>query len=296
MICIFFVPGMFGSTIEYVLRSFSGELDGLNAIILDDGSMHSFRTQKHLTDRDDFISFFTNRDPLVTVATPIYPLRDTKLPELLSICQPLLTVNDKRIFVYADSVEYAELNMLFQYHKISVGGALQYGLDIFCGNNASDIVKWNPRYTHWNQMKPWELREWFSFFYPGYIQEWLDAPNQVDSSWTKVSTRDILTDSNNTFSRIITQAGLSVKHAELDNFSNVWRSKQQYIIDEYHLINRIVECTLNSTDLEWTAINIIAESMIQQKLRAAGFEIRCDGLDTFPTNSSSLRILLVPVN
>jgi hypothetical protein len=50
MICVFFVPGMFGSTVEYVLRAFTNELDNIDAEILSDGSMHSFKTQMHLTD------------------------------------------------------------------------------------------------------------------------------------------------------------------------------------------------------------------------------------------------------
>lgn len=287
---------MFGSTIEYVLRSFSNELDDLNATILEDGSMHSFRTQKHLTNKDDFISFFSDRDPLVSVITPIYPFKDSKLPGLLDICRPLLTDNDYRIMIYADSFEYAELNMLFQYHKIAMGEALQFGLDIFCGNNTSDIVQWNPTYTHWSQMKPWELREWFSFFYPQWIQEWLDAPGQVDSTWLKVSTRDILTNTQDTFAKIIAHSDLSAKQDELTVFSNVWRDKQQYILDEYQVINQIIQHTLNSTEFDWEPRNIIAEAIVQQRLRTAGFEIQCDGLDTFPTNSSTLRSLLIPVN
>jgi hypothetical protein len=296
MICIFFVPGMFGSTIEYVLRSFSNELDDLNATILEDGSMHSFKTQKHLTNKDDFISFFSDRDSLVSVITPIYPCKDSKLPDLLDICRPLLTDNDHRIIIYADSFEYAELNMLFQYHKIAMGQALQFGLDIFCGNNTSDIVQWNTNYTHWSQMKQWELREWFSFFYPQWIQEWLDAPGQIDSSWLKVSTRDILTNTEDTFANIITKSKLSVRHDELAKFSNGWRGKQQYIVNEYNLIEKIIENTLNSTEFAWESTNIIAEAIVQQRLRTAGFETQCDGLDIFPTNSLTLRDLLIPVN
>lgn len=296
MICVFFVPGMFGTTVEYVLRAFTNELDNIEAEILPDGSMHSFKTQMHLTNRDDFVSFFTDRAPLVTVTTPIYPLKDTKLPELLSICQPSLTINDRRIFVYADSAEYAELNMLFQYHKISASKALQLELDIFCGDNASDIVKWNPLYTHWSQMKTWELREWFSFFYPGWTQEWIDASKQVDSLWTKVSTRDLLNDTEQTFKKIIQISGLSRNHKSLTKFANDWRQRQQYVLDEHKLINHAVECIITQVDFSWSDLNIIAEAMIQNKLREAGFEILCDGLNKFPTNAIEFHKLLMGKN
>lgn len=295
MICIFFVPGMFGSTVEYVLRSFTNELDNIYSEILSDGSMHSFQTQMHLTDRTEFVSFFSDRSKSVSIVTPIYPFNDTKLSELLELCEPYLLVDDKKILIYADSIEYAELNMLFQYHKISAGVKISLGIKIFCNNNIDNVQQWNPNYTHWDQMKTWELREWISLFYKKQLMECLDAPN-LAHGWQLVSTKDLLEDTRSTLERIIQWSGLSQNPKNLAEFANNWRRSQQYVLDEYKLINSAVSCTIAQVDFSWTRLNIVAEAMIQNKLREVGFDILCDGLNDFPTTSVELHKLLIGKN
>ena len=295
MICIFFVPGMFGSTVEYILRSFTNELDNIDSEILSDGSMHSFKKQMHLTDRSEFVSFFADRPDSVSIATPIYPFNNTKLSELLELCEPYLFNNDKRLLIYADSIDYAEINMLFQYHKISAGAKISMGLKIFCNNNIDNVQQWNPKYTHWDQMQTWELREWISLFYKKQLIEWLDAPN-LAQGWQLVSTRELLEDTQSTLERIIQWSGLSKNQKNLTEFANNWRRSQQYVLDEYQLINRAVSCTITQVDFSWNRLNIIAEAMMQNKLREVGFDVLCDGLDDFPTNSIELHKLLIGKN
>ena len=84
MICVFFVPGMFGSTIEYVLNNFTKERKPIEATILSDGSMHSFKKQAHQTDIAHTELFFKNSvsDEIVT---PIYPFKETHLSDILTV-------------------------------------------------------------------------------------------------------------------------------------------------------------------------------------------------------------------
>ena len=49
MINVFFVPGMFGSTIEFILRSYTNEYTPISAGIDSDGAMHSFNKEYHPT-------------------------------------------------------------------------------------------------------------------------------------------------------------------------------------------------------------------------------------------------------
>ena len=295
MICVFFVPGMFGSTVEYVLRAFTNELDNIDAEILSDGSMHSFKTQMHLTDRTNFISFFSQRPESVSVVTPIYPFNNAGLPELLELCNPYISDSDKKLLIYADSIEYAEINMLFQYHKISAGTKISFGLKIFCNDNFENVRQWNSVYTHWDQMQHWELREWISLFYKKQITEWLDAPTQ-SPGWQLVSTRDLLNDTEQTLEKIIQISGLSKNQKNLTEFASNWRCSQQYVLDEHQLIDRAVSCIITQEDFSWSSLNIIAEAMIQNKLRESGFEILCDGLNKFPTNSIEFHKLLIGNN
>lgn len=285
MIYIFFVPGTFGSTVEYVLRSFTKENIGVDAGICEDGSMHSYSKQSHLTNTKEFENFFVG-DVVNSVSTPIYPFADKHLPELLAIAQPYFNTTDRKILLYVDSLEYAEINMLFQYYK------LNKNLDVFCGNNSHNITQWNPAYTHWSDMKPWELREWLSLFYVPWVQEWMDSYQQVDPSFLRVSSRDILHNTHDTFNRIIDFCNLTNNDLNMCEFADNWQQHQQYVLDEYNLINNVVKCTINKTNFMWEPMSIVAESIVQQKFRAQGYEIQCDGLNTFPADSQTLYKLL----
>jgi hypothetical protein len=196
--------------------------------------------------------------------------------------------------MYADSLSAAELNLLFQYHKIAFGTKLQFGLTIFSGSNEHNIVNWNSDYTAWDQMKPWEWREWFSLFYAAWTQEWQQSRDQVPEYFLKIKNTDVLLDTESTLTKLIDFCKLTVKPG-LAEFVQKWQSKQQYIVDEFQLLDQIIDSTIAQQSLTWRPINIVAEAIVQQRLRAKGYEIRCDGLNTFPTDSTTLYNLLEKV-
>ena len=291
MIHVFFVPGMFGSTIEYITRSYSNELIPVAGKVLADGSLHSFSKAAHFRDILHIYDFF-KIGSATDVTTPIYPFRQQKLPEILEHHSQNIMPTHACILMYADSVRSAELNMLFQYHKISVG--LNMGVDIFCHGNENNIISWDPTYSHWSQMKPWQLREWISLFYVDWVSEWIDSVHQVEPKFLTIKNTDFLFDSVATANKIFNHCNLTQK-LKLDEFLNQWRLAQQYIVDEFNLLDRIIDCTISKQPLEWQPINIIAEAIIKQRLRTKGYEIRCDGLDKFPTDAIMFNILLEKV-
>lgn len=288
MIHIFFVPGMFGSTVEYVLRSYTKEYTPIVGRILDDGSMHSFKKEYHpvLSSSLDNLKLFKNSD---LITTPIYPFKTIHLPKILELYK-LKIENSYPILLYADSLQNAELNMLFQYHKIATGN-LQMGLDIFCGENSHNIVNWNPTYTSWKDMQHWELREWLSLFYVPWVQEWIDSQNQVPDNFLKIKNINLLFNPKETLLDIIKFCNLTLA-GDIDSFILEWQQKQDYIVREFNLLGDILTNTIEKNNFNWNGLNIISESIIQQRLREKGFEIRCDGLNTFPTDSISLYNLL----
>ena len=289
MINIFFVPGMFGSTIEYVLRSYTKEYTPVDAVILDDGSMHSYHKESHLRFKDEIAQDLKMLSPN-SITTPIYPFRKAHLPEILEAYREA-NISGHNILVHADSDRSAELNMLFQYHKIVAGQHIKFGLGLMAGVNSPDIVTWNPNYQDWSDMKPWEFREWFSLFYVPWFSEWIDSPGQVPDTFLKIKNVDVLFDTKKTLLKIIDFCGLTLSK-DLDPFINEWRSKQQYILDEFKLLDQIIEHTIANQDFSWKPINIISEAIIQQRLRKAGYEIKCHDLNTFPTDSKTLYFLL----
>jgi hypothetical protein len=288
MINLFYVPGMFGSTLEYVLSNYTHEHIPITAEICRDGSLHSYYKQAHVVDIESLAQLINNKK-LYKITTPIYPWKQLHLPEILSNFN--LTDDDHNVLMYAESLTAAELNMLFQYHKVAFGEIAPKGLDFFSGNNSHNIKNWNSNYTSWDQMQSWEWREWFSLFYVSWIQEWLQSASQVPEYFLKIKNTDLLFDTENTINCIIEFCGLTIK-PELDQFINNWLGKQQYIVDEFELLDQIIDSTITQRPLTWQPISIVAEAIVQQRLRAIGYEMRCDGLDTFPTDSRTLYNLL----
>ena len=285
MIHIFFVPGMFGSTVEHLLRNFTKEFIPTNAKIASDGSMHTFKKQNHPNSGSELTTM-----NLSAINTPIYPFADLHLPELLNLYS--IDSQDHCMLIYASSFKEAEQNILFQYHKISCG--LGKGLKIFYGSSVNakvDVKPWNQSYNEYSDLTPWEFREWFSIFYPSWIQEWQDSCKQVPGNWLQISSDSILYNTKNTFENIINFCQLT-KKCDLSDFVSQWQLAQQYILDEYTLINNIVSSTIKKLEYQWKIQNPVAEAIIQKKLRDNGFEIRCNGLNILPTNSIDLYNLL----
>jgi len=285
MINVFFVTGMFGSTVEYVLRSFTKEYENISiksVVIRDDGSMHSYRKQFHPCTLDELVKSVD-----ADISTPIYPIEECHLPEILEAFQHQVAFG-KSILIHANSLQSAEINMLFQYYKIATK---HKDLGVFCGNNTHNIINWNKNYQHWTQMQVWELREWLSLFYTAWVQEWIDSQYQVPTTFLKIQNTDLLYNTATTLNNIIDFAGLTIDKP-MDDFVLKWQQKQQYVVDEFDTLNQILINTLNQKDYEWKPVCIISEAIIQQRLRSNGFEIRCDGLNTFPTNAKTLYSLL----
>ena len=293
MICIPFVPGTFAMTIEYVIRTYTDEYINcrLDASIAPDGSMHSLIDTAN--DKQNHIIRANNILPAIatttenTVLTVIYPMVDLCAIDLLELIVNNKKDNDKLILMYIDTIECAEINMLFQYHKIAVGRYLHLaqGLGIFCSDNSI--------FSNWSDMRVWELRQRLSLFYTKRITEWVNVRDYNNTNVLKIKSSDMLTKTADTLKTIIHYCGLTLASSDkLENFSVKWRSKQQYVLDEYQLINNIVDAVINNQQLIWQPLNIIAESIIQQKLRASGCDLNCYMLDEFPTTADSLRALI----
>jgi hypothetical protein len=140
-------------------------------------------------------------------------------------------------------------------------------------------------------MQNWEFREWFSLFYTQWVQEWINAKQYINPNWYTVSVTDILNHTHETFLKMVKHFG-TLDEAEFDEFIKYWRSKQQYLIDERDILDKIVDSVISQTPYTWKDLNLISEAMIQKKLRDQGYEIKCYNLNKFPTNSEDLFVLL----
>lgn len=258
---------------------------------MDDGSMHSFKKEHHITNVKELDDFLGSDRSINAITTPNYPFKEFKLPELIGYFSTIPTWNtDTKILVHQKNLRQAELNLLFKYYKVCTGN-VNAGIGVLFGDSEKNWRQWNPAYSHWRQMQPWELREWFSIFYPGAVEEFITAPQHVTDEWLIIGNDDILYDTQRALETIIEHCGLTT-HGDLKNFVKQWQRAQRYIVDEFDLLDQIVQCSIQKQPLKWNPLNIISESIIQQRLRTLGYEIRCDGLNTFSTDSKMLYNLL----
>jgi hypothetical protein len=286
----FFVPGTFGSMIEMALRG-ATSLDGtLDIQVAADGSAHRFMGRFHPGALNEIVC----EDPDLPITTVRYPFADTKLDEILQRFEQVWPNwhTDTKILIRCPDMAAAELNLLMQHHKIGIGTArcLQETDHALSQHEIKMIQLWNPSYQHWLDMKRWEYREWFSLFYPGWVQDWMpDTPQ----GFVVLTNMEILQDVHQVLDRIVQVCGVTATD-RLAPFLDQWRSRQQYVIDEHATIQSIVPAVLGGQDLEWPGLSIIGEAILQNHFRRAGHEWRCQDLDQLPTNSVQLRDIIYP--
>lgn len=294
MIHIFFVPGMYGHMIDYAINRFAYKDPRFRPQNpASDGSMHRTdlpRVYAHHHSINDFKSCDFS-DTRTTV--PYYPLLDAKFYEVMQAvsnqCQTWAL--DKKILMTSMSLDSARLNLFFQYHKIADGVFFKAGMELFYGGAPDLSFKaWNSDYTSFSCMRRWELREWFSLAWKGLVKEWMIDP-LPGSDWLVLDNKEFIHDITKKMHLIFSHCDLLWDPA-LESFLEDYRSAQYYILEEFALVDKICDNVINQQNFCWEECNVIAESLIQSKLRDQGYEIRCQDLDRFPTDIATLSNLL----
>lgn len=287
MSCIIYGPGMFGSTLEYVLSNLQSAIRLDTDAICSDGSLHSFAKSAHVWQHEDFKLL----DDLSTseFATIIYPNNTQKFADIVSALPA--RHSNQNIVVYSQSRRSSEINLLFQYYKISVGADPNWSQGLNNFSQSADYTKWNSDYTKWQDMQPWEWREWFSHYYSGLCNEW----ENVSTDWRKINCNDILTDFSNVIHQLCYYYNIDLckeQRHNLKEFARMWTAKQQYVVDEYTTIENVVRSLRDDAYFEWGSLSPISEAIIQKRLRQQGFEIKCQDLNEFPITTKDLQSLL----
>jgi hypothetical protein len=146
------------------------------------------------------------------------------------------------------------------------------------------------------QVPTWILREIMSFY---LMPVWLDQIEWNHTSrWNHpkaivVSPRELLFDFSNVLLKIKKYCNLEyVRSIEVLHPYHVKNLELQKYIDHDRICNLIIQAIVNKTNLDWSALSLPSEAWIQWQLRNLGYEIMCNELDIFPTNSVQLRELL----
>lgn len=145
----------------------------------------------------------------------------------------------------------------------------------------------------------WIKREFLSFYLVPAWQdmiEWDHTALWSDPQCLTVTVKDLLFNFENTLQNLVTKLGLDLKKEikDLLPYHKQNLELQKYLTHD-QLCKNIVQSVLSDTALSWEPLSLCSESWIQWSLRNHGFEIRCNELDTFPTDSLQLKELLYPI-
>lgn len=295
MIHILFLSGAFGSTVQFLLRTYGDQykdlkLSGKVPYHLN-GSMHGYVKTGHYGTMHQLDAFLEGRlDRDIKISTPNYPLIDATAKTVINKLKTARP-DDPVVFLYVSDIRYAEINMIARFYKVSYNDPIE-SVRMMVGDDYKNIQNWNKEYQHWTDMQVWELREWLSLFYPIWIDEWISSLACIDKKWLAISTQEIFDDTENTFTKILSYAGKYTLDDNFVKFCQEWRDKQQYLLDAYIQIECIVDCTINNVEFEWHPLGFIEEVIVQKKIRDSGYELKCFDLNVFPTTSTELYKLL----
>lgn len=161
------------------------------------------------------------------------------------------------------------------------------------------LINWGKEKS-FNNIDRWELREFLSIYIcDQYVSE--SSMSLVDKFKKLYNNAifipvDAFRDSfESTLRNLISNLDLTLVRTDFLRIWSIW-STCQYHINKDALISNIIEHTLNSTDnFTWDNLTLIDEALIQYYLRIMGINIKCRDLNTFPTDSFTLREILYDV-
>lgn len=148
----------------------------------------------------------------------------------------------------------------------------------------------------------WILRELLSYYLMPAWQdqvEWYLPDHWQNSRCHVILVNDLITRFEHCLEVIRQQCNLTYLKPihSLRNFHEQMLALQRYRNQDY-LCNSIVSNTLNNVYFDWQdqEVPLGSQAWVQWQLRNLGWEIQCNGLDIWPTNSVQLRNLIYQSN
>lgn len=292
---IAFSGGSYGTYLEWALTNLMSTgpiIEPFTKI----GNSHQF-LGNHLYEPDTFKKHVAAGKEYVIAR--LHP-KNAENPDLKASLESLLGYVDRMILLYPDR-SHELLCICNAMTKIWVGqhyynGAMHY-------INKDDIVKNYPvaADADLRDIPLWIQREHMSF---NLFASWRDQVEwYFPETWQHprcltVTTKELFDEFPET----------------LEKISVFWNKKYISAIDRllpYHgkmlslqthlgkdqLCNRIVESTLGRQEpMVWGDLCLISQAWIQHQLRTQGYELKCNNLNEFPTDSEHLRSLTYPAN
>ena len=282
---IVFHSGCYGTYLEWVLYTLTTDIP-IVAPFTVNGSSHQY-TGWHLSNIKGWRKYLDINFPAQFVRFHPKILEDESISENLN--EIMESVNHM-IYIHPD-LETRLLTINNEFTKVRPPWAY---IDLDQVYNNWPVSRDIPI----DKVPAWIQREFLSFYLMPRWEaqvEWNHLENWSHPNSLPVLVKDLLYNFESTMHTIKEFCGLAFVKSITDLLPIHDRMLELQIYqNQDQLANSIVESTVNTALLDWstTPTTLATESWIQWQLRNLGFEIRCDGLNVFPNNSTDLQRLL----
>jgi hypothetical protein len=286
---IVFNGGSYGTYLEWALTTLTTN-EKIVVPFTSLGNSHGF-VGNHLIDMAGWQKFTAGNSSYAFVR--VHP-KTTKQESLSQNLDCMLNTVDKIIYLYPD--HRTKLLVINNYFTKVWNNWWSYQFD---KEISQDYI-----YNNWpvdrsvdiNDLPNWIKREFLSYYLmPSWHDqvEWYHPDTWQHPRCLMLTVSELLCDFVSSLTKIKNFCQLTyIKDPQqLIPYHN-WMLSLQRHLPQDALCNEIVARTINDEAFEWNTLPLASEGWIQWELRNLGYEIRCDGLDTFPTDSIQLKNLL----
>lgn len=284
--------GAYGTYLEWCLTTLSSN-DAIIPPFSSIGNSHNF-IGRHLKNIAEWKLFKLTNDPAQFVRLHPKNLADESLSANMTY---LCNTADSVVYLYPskDSTLLSLNNFTYKIWTDWWGHSFRSSINVDKIYNNWPVSRDTPI----SNIPNWIKREFLSFYLmPNWISqvEWNHLDSWSHPNCCVVTINQLLYDFENTFYRIKTHCNLHFEKdiAELAPFHQQNLKLQKYT-NQDQICNQIIDAIVNDQLFEWEEITLTSESWVQWQLRNLSYELRCHGLDMFPTNSVQLKELLYTV-
>jgi hypothetical protein len=266
MINIIAPPGCYGTYVARCLHHYTSSENNYRFKFDQAGSSHVFRTVSSETKKTSLAHWIDEEKASINKETTV-----------------VITPDDNHQLDYYDN----------QYYKQSLGNLTEYltenlGIDKIQKNLEKG---WNYKQPFGNDTPKWIIREYCSFcliasWENGYdTQKYLALPHVYDFCCEELWNTSMW-DLVNTLADVLKLKVYAPNHTVNKNHSDFLNCQRYHNMQKR--CEQFVNDTINSIDAVSPCVSIFDEAYVQCVLRSRGYEISCDGLETFPKSSNTL--------
>jgi hypothetical protein len=180
-----------------------------------------------------------------------------------------------------------------QFSKQSLGELKEYLRTLFSEDEINKKLNygWGEQFT---DMTNWSLREFISFWLNDVLAMSYDANDYIMYDGFKITTQDIFLDFVEKIQEIMEYLQLScvVDIKSIHKNHEAFKSSQQHYNSQINCNTWINSTLLSNVNLPSPCQTIFDEAYIQFLLREKGHELQCYNLNTFVSDSASLKAIL----